>query len=61
MKAIVAMCIVFATYAVYMGCSVVAGEPLPDGVLFGSVCAIVAGLAGYTAAKVPLMRTLKKE
>ena len=60
MKRMVAMGFVFGTYAVYMGCSLLAGEPLPDGVLFGSVVAVVAGLAGYTAGKLPVVRTLKK-
>lgn len=51
MKACVGMAFVFGTYAVYMISHVCSGQPVPDGVLFGTVVATVTGLAGYTVGK----------
>lgn len=53
LKACVGMGFIFGTYAVYMGSHVCAGLPPPDGVIFGSVIAAVAALAGYAYAKTP--------
>jgi hypothetical protein len=61
LKTMVAMGFVFGTYTVYMGCHVLAGQPIPDGIIFGSVLGAVCGLAGFTVSKVQTAyRTLKE-
>lgn len=52
-KACVGMAFVFGTYSVYVLSHALVGDPPPDGVIFGTVIAAVAGLAGYAYAKKP--------
>ena len=52
MTAKAAMVCVFGTYAVYMGAHVCSGQPVPDGIVFGSVLGAVCGLGGWTLKSV---------
>ena len=53
LRACVGMAFIFGTYSVFMWSHVVTDTPIPDGIIFGTVVAAVAALAGYVYAKAP--------
>jgi len=54
---VAAVCIVLA-YAIYVFGSVAAGGGMPDGVLFGTIAAVTAGILGYS---VHFVQTVRQE
>lgn len=53
LKACMGMGCVTAVYATYMMSHVIAGQPVPDGIVLTGVLGAVCGLAGYAYAKTP--------